>query len=196
MWNTMRNAAAGILLTAVLCACGSGHDGAGSAGGSARKVKPVSAADQLSRSLVGGVTQTKPGSTPLPVQVKFALQGKPEVGQPLDVVVAIVPTASNLDRVFGKVEGEDGLELVGPSEIEAVERPVENATIQHALKVLPQKDGIYTLTATISVDIGGQISTQSYVFPVIAGAGFPDLPPPAATAAARTPAPAAASASH
>ena len=47
------------------------------------------------------------------MQVKFDLQRKPEVAQPLDVTIAIVPTASNLDRVFGKVEGEEGLEMVG-----------------------------------------------------------------------------------
>ena len=106
MWNITRNTAAAVVLTALLGACGSGHDGSPSSSGSHVAKKALSPADELQRSLVAGFTQVKPGNTPLPVQVKFALQSKPEVAQPLDVTIAIVPTASNLDRVFGKVEGE------------------------------------------------------------------------------------------
>jgi hypothetical protein len=69
--------------------------------------------------------------------------------------------------------------------------------IQHVFKVLPKQDGIYTLTATLSgVDTAGQVTTQAYAIPIIAGRGFPDLPvkpataPPAKTAAAQPPAPA------
>ena len=187
MWNITRNAAAGIVLSALLGACGSGHDGAAGSSGSHVSRKAVSPADQLSRSLVGGFTQIKPGNSPLPVQVKFALQSKPEVAQPLDVTIAIVPTASNLDRVFGKVEGEEGLEMAGSGQLEAAERPVENTPIERTIKVLPQKEGIFTLTATISVDMAGQISTQAYTFPVITGNGIPDLPSaPAAGAPAST----------
>ena len=185
MWNITRNAAAGLVLTAILGACGSGHDASGS-GGSHVVKKALSPADQLSRSLVAGFTQIKPGNTPLPVQVKFALQSKPEVAQPLDITIAIVPTASNLDRVFGKVEGEEGLEMAGSGELEPAERPLENTPIERTIKVLPQKEGIYTLTATVSVDMSGQISTQSYSFPVITGNGMPDLPSaPAAAAPAK-----------
>src|SRR5579862_1360731 len=176
MWTITRNAAAAMLLTAFLGACGSGHDGSPNSSGSHLAKKALSPADELQRSLVAGFTQVKPGNTPLPVQVKFALQAKPEPAQPLDVTISIVPTASNLDRVFGKVEGEEGLELVSSGELEGVERPAENTPIERTVKVLPKQDGIYTLTATVSVDMGGSISSQTYVFPVIAGNGLPDLP--------------------
>lgn len=186
MWNITRNAAAALVLAALLGACGSGHDGTAGGSGSHVAKKALSPADQLSRALVAGFTQVKPGNTPLPVQVKFALQSKPEVAQPLDVTIAIVPTASNLDRVFGKVEGEEGLEMAGSGELEAAERPLENTPIERTIKVLPQKEGIYTLTATVSVDMAGQISTQSYTFPVITGNGMPDLPSAPAPAPAPT----------
>jgi hypothetical protein len=175
MWNITRNAVPALALAVLLGGCGSGKEGAPGASSHVAR-KAVSPAEQLSRSLVGGVTQTKPGSAPLPVEVKFALRAKPEPAQPLDVTISIVPTASNLDRVFGKVEGEEGLELVSSGELEGAERPVENTPIERTVKVLPKQDGIYTLTATISVDMGGSISSQTYVFPVIAGNGLPDLP--------------------
>jgi hypothetical protein len=185
MWNITRNTVLSLALAALLCACGSGKEGAPGAGSSRVAKKAVSPAEQLSRSLVSGVTQTKPGSAPLPVQVKFALQAKPEPAQPLDVTISIIPTAGNLDRVFGKVEGEEGLELVSSGELEGADRPVENTPIERTVKVLPKQDGIYTLTATVSVDMAGSISSQTYVFPVIAGNGLPDLPANPKSAAAK-----------
>jgi hypothetical protein len=186
MWNITRNTLLALALAVLLAACGSGKEGASGSSSHVAK-KAMSPAEQLSRSLVSGVTQTKPGSAPLPVQVKFALQAKPEPAQPLDVTISIVPTASNLDRVFGKVEGEEGLELVSSAELEGAERPAENTPIERTVKVLPKQDGIYTLTATVSVDMGGSISSQTYVFPVIAGNGLPDLPANTKAAAAAKP---------
>jgi hypothetical protein len=186
MWNITRNTPLALALAVLLAACGSGKEGASGSSSHVAK-KAMSPAEQLSRSLVSGVTQTKPGSAPLPVQVKFALQAKPEPAQPLDVTISIVPTASNLDRVFGKVEGEEGLELVSSGELEGAERPAENTPIERTVKVLPKQDGIYTLTTTVSVDMGGSISSQTYVFPVIAGNGLPDLPANTKAAAAAKP---------
>lgn len=188
MWNITRTFVFALGLATLLAACGSGKDGA--AGGSARVArKTVNAPQPLSQRLVSGVTHAKPGSSPLPVTVKFALQAKPEPAQPLDVTISIVPTASNLDRVFGKVEGEEGLELVSSGELEGADRPAENTPIERTVKVLAKQDGIYNLTATVSVDMGGSVSSQTYVFPVIAGNGIPDLPATAkAAAVAKAPA--------
>jgi hypothetical protein len=186
MWNLTRRVSAG-LLVAILCGCGSGHDGTQTTSSAKHLAKkPVNAALALQQSLVSGVTQVKPGNKPLPIEVKFGLREKPDVAQPLDVDIRITPTSANVDRVFGKVEGEDGLELIGPGELTEADKPLENTPIDRSIKVLPKKDGIYTLTATVSVDTAGQVSTQAYSFPVIAGAGAPDLPAKPATAATTT----------
>jgi hypothetical protein len=188
MWKLATNAAAALLLAALLGGCGSSHEETPATRAATRAKKALNPKDVLARSLVGAATSVKPGSSPIPVQVKFALLGRPDVAQPVDIDLAIVPTASNLDRIFGKVEGEEGLELVGSGELEPAEKPVENTPIERTIKVLPKKNGIYLLTAVVSVDMGGQISTQSYSIPVIAGTGIPDLPtkPVTATAAATT----------
>ena len=187
MWNITRNAAAGLVVATLLGACGSAEQGAQSHSSAKNSRKVLNPTQTLARSMVSAATQTKPGSAPLPVQVKFALRAKPDVAQPLDIDLQIVPTASNLDRIFGKVEGDEGLELVGSDELAEAEKPVENTPIDRSIKVLPKKNGIYLVTASVSVDIGGQISTQTYQIPVIAGSGIPDLPvkpaPPAHTAA-------------
>jgi hypothetical protein len=182
MWNIARNAAAAVLIAALLGGCGSSHDETAAGRAATRAKKPLNPKDALARRLVGAVTSTKPGSSPIPVQVKFALLARPDVAQPVDIDLAIVPTASNLDRIFGTIEGEEGLELVGSGELEPADKPVENTPIERTIKVLPKKNGIYLLTAAVSVDIGGQISTQTYSIPVIAGSGIPDLPTKPATA--------------
>ncbi len=184
MWNITRNLLLVVALAGLAAACGSGKDGATGKGSHMAK-RALSPADRLAQGFVSGVTQTKPGSAPLPVLVKFGLENKPEPAQPLDVTISITPTASNLDRVFGKVEGEEGLELVSSGELEGADRPPENTAIQRTVKVLPKQDGIYTLTAVVSVDMGGSISSQTYVFPVIAGNGLADLPAPKAAAATK-----------
>jgi hypothetical protein len=184
MWKLATNATAALLIAALLGGCGSSHEETPATRAATRAKKALNPQDTLARSLVGAATSVKPGSSPIPVQVKFALLGRPDVAQPVDIDLAIVPTASNLDRISGKVEGEEGLELVGSGELEPADKPVENTPIERTIKVLPKKDGIYLLTAVVSVDMGGQISTQSYSIPVIAGTGIPDLPTKPATAAA------------
>ena len=193
MWNITRNAAAGLVIAALLCACGSSDKSAQSQAAARNSHKVLSPAQTLARNMVSAATQTKPGSAPIPLQVKFALRARPDVAQPLDIDLQLVPTASNLDRIFGKVEGDEGLELVGSDELAEAEKPVENTPIDRSIKVLPKKNGIYLVTAHVSVDIGGQISTQTYQLPVIAGSGIPDLPvkpaAPARTTASTTAAP-------
>ena len=177
MWNITRNAAAGLVIAALLCACGSSDKSAQSQAAAARNShKVLSPAQTLARNMVSAATQTKPGSAPIPLQVKFALRARPDVAQPLDIDLQLVPTASNLDRIFGKVEGDEGLELVGSDELAEAEKPVENTPIDRSIKVLPKRNGIYLVTAIVSVDMGGQISTQTFQIPVIAGPGIPDLP--------------------
>ena len=193
MRHLTRNALAMILVSVALCACGSGKDAAG-AGHTAATKRKLSAQEQLNRSLVSAFTQTKLGSRPLPLDVKFALTSKPDLSQPVEVVVAIVPTAGNLDRIYGHVEGDEGLDVVGSGELEEEAKPVENTPIQRSVKLQAKKDGIYTVTAVITVDSGGQVGTQNYSFPLIAGKGLPDAPA-APSRGAATPATASAQAS-
>jgi hypothetical protein len=189
-----------VLAAALLGGCGSHSPGAGPAGQSASKAaakKPLTREDEFSRNMVSAVAANKPSM--VPVQVKFDLRDRPDVGQPVQVDLAIVPMSASVDRVSGKVEGEDGLELTEGAEIAATERPAEGVPIRHAVKVLPRRQGIFTVRAVVTVDAGGVASTESYSMPVIAGAGAgenPGKPGPPATAAVTAAAPARVSDAH
>ncbi|HEX4387023.1 MAG TPA: hypothetical protein VH109_00185 [Steroidobacteraceae bacterium] len=174
--------AAALVGFALASACGHKADQAAAQRTAVKKARATD--DGLAR-MVSAVTSVKPGSAPLPLELKFDLRERPEVAKPVDVYLAIVPLSAAIDRVFGKVAGEDGLELVSGGELQEAAKPTEGVPIQYSVKVLPKQDGIYTLTANLSVDSAGQISSQTYTIPVIAGQGIPDLPamPPGKTAA-------------
>ena len=173
---------------AILAGCGSHSPGGGPASAPGAKTvakKPLNTMDQLSRNMVSAVASTKPSM--VPVQVKFELRARPDVGQPVDLDLAIVPMSASVDRVSGKVEGEDGLELVEGADIAASDRPAEGVPIHHTVKVLPKREGIFTVRTTLTVSSTGVASTESYSMPLIAGnpGGSPETPaaPGAAPAA-------------
>ena len=173
-----------LLAAALLGGCGSQSPGGGLAGQSASKTvakKPLNTADEFSRNMVSAVAASKPSM--VPVQVKFDLRERPDVGQPVGVDLAIVPMSASVDRVSGKVEGEDGLELIEGAEIAATDRPAEGVPIRHAFKVLPKREGIFTVRAVVTVEAAGVSSTESYSMPVIAGAGAGENPGKAGAAA-------------
>ena len=185
---TSRNLALVLAAAAILAGCGSHSPGGGAASAPGAKTvakKPLNPMDQLSRNMVSAVASTKPSM--VPVQVKFELRGRPDVGQPVDLDLAIVPMSASVDRVSGKVEGEDGLELVEGGDIAASDRPTEGVPIRHTVKVLPKREGIFTVRTTLVVSASGVASTESYSMPLIAGspAGSPEAPAaPAAAPAA------------
>jgi hypothetical protein len=189
-----RNLAIGVVAAvALLYGCSRSPPGTsgGVASGSIAAKKPVKPGDGL-------VSAVPANKTPLlPLQVRFELHQRPDVGQPVEVDLVFQPTSNMVDRIFGKVEAEDGLELVEGAQIGPIVRPVEGVAVRHAIKLLPKRDGIFTFNATLSVESGVDTSTQTYSMPVIAGSGLPAPPakaqspqPPAAatTAAVRPPA--------
>jgi hypothetical protein len=171
-----RNIYLGVALAALLWGCGSGSQPdaralkAHQAASAHKQMRP----DDGSRNLVSAVAVNKVASMPL--QVKFALKARPDVGQPLDVDLVIVPLSGSVDRLSGKIEASDGLTVEDGAVIAPLDRPVEGTAIHHAIRVLPHRDGIFTFNAVLTVDSAGQTLTESYGMPLIAGAGIPDLP--------------------
>jgi hypothetical protein len=173
MRNLIIGLGAALGLATVLAGCGSG-DKSGAGQAAKHRHAKVAQVDGLSPGMVAGVAP--PGTAPSSVQLKFELQGRPEVAQPVDVDVVIVPVYGNLDRITGKITSDDGLDIVSGQDIPVADKPVEGTPIHHSVKVLPKRDGIFTLTAVLLVDSTGQSTSQVFSMPIIAGAGFPDVP--------------------
>lgn len=185
-----RNLILGACALGALWGCGSGthsEDAARASAAAAAARKAAKAADTM----VSAVTLNKT-PTAVPVQVKFELRERPEVGQPANIELLIVPESGAVDRVSGKVESDEGLDLLEGDKIAGIDRPAEGVPIRHSIKVQPQRDGIFTFSAVLVVESGGQSVTETFSMPVIAGAGMPDSPAkPSATSADKGAAPGA-----
>jgi hypothetical protein len=168
-----RNLALALAAAAVLAACGTHSDGTPAGRSPVKTItrKAVNPADDTSH-MVSAVAANKPST--LPVQLKFDLHDRPDIGQPLEVDLAIVPMSASVDRVAGSIEGEDGLELLDGGQIAPTDHPPEGVPIRHSVKVLPKREGMFTLHAVLTVDAAGQASTGSYSVPVIAATKAPD----------------------
>ena len=176
MWILGRNLALSVVAAALFVGCGwrSSGDGPNAAAPKPVTRKAVNANDELLRNMVSAVAANKPSA--LPIQVKFELRDRPQVGQPIELSLAIVPMSASVDRVSGKVEGEEGLEVVEGAQIGATDHPAEGAPIRQSVKVLPKHEGILMVHAVMTVDAAGQTSSEAYAIPLIAGGGAADLP--------------------
>jgi hypothetical protein len=108
------------------------------------------------------------------VELKFALPSRPEVGQVMDLNVAVIPRAPLPDSVSVSFQVADGLDIVDGSQLERVDKLAEGKPIRHVVKILPKRDGIFALTAVVSFAVSNQDWTRTYSIPVIAGEGLPE----------------------
>lgn len=185
----MRYPGRSLFLVPVLClAIAAAGCGSKSAPGpaQARTTAPVrkagTPAESLSPNLVAAVTTAKSGAAML--QVKYELQARPAVGAPVDVDLVLVPQSDNIDQLSGTVQGDEGLEVLSGETIAPVEKLVFGTPIHHALKVRAKRDGIFTLSAVLTIESRGETLAPSYSLPIIAGSGQLDAgTAPAATAA-------------
>jgi hypothetical protein len=178
-----RNVSVCLVVATLTCACDSGNPGAATPHKhSAAPAKPVSPDAARLSGMVNAVAANK--ASTVPVQVKFDLPAHPIIAQPVSIDLVVVPLNATVDRVSGKVEADDGLQVLDGAQIPPVDRPAEGMAINHTIKVLPTRDGIYVFRAVVTVESGGVTSSETYSMPVIVGAGIPDLPAKSAKTAA------------
>ena len=121
--------------------------------------------------MVAGVSSAKAGP---PVELRFALPTRPEVGQVADLDVAVIPRAPVPDSVSVSFQVADGIDIVDGSQLERVDKLVAGTPIRHVVKILPKRDGIFALTAVVSFVVSSQDWSRTYSIPVIAGEGLPE----------------------
>lgn len=171
-----RTSALALSAALLLGACGSG-DNPSSATSSynakarkAQQAKAKAGAEDLS-DMVAAVTAAKSGP---PVEVKFALGQKPEVGQPLDVNVAVVPGAPPPLSISVTFQSVDGLEIVSGGDPVKVDKPADGTPIRRTVKVLPKQDGIFSVSAVVTLTEPHESPVRTFEIPIIAGQGVPE----------------------
>jgi hypothetical protein len=180
MHSTLRKCHPGWLCAALaaacLSACGSANSSADTAGithrGPAKAHRPPPKPADPTAGMSTAVATMKGASG---INVKFQLESRPAVGQPLSVDFALVPDPSVV-AVSGKFDGDDGLKLLDGAQLPVVEKPAPGTPIRHTVTVVPSKDGIYTVTASLMVTAAGDDARlHTFAIPIIAGDGLPHL---------------------
>ncbi len=162
--------------TAALAACGSWVDqGVARMKGLLPHHAPPAAVQQarppaFDRDMVAAVS----GGTgnDMPVKVRFALRDRPEIGKSATLDLEVVPSAQ-LDRLVAVFHAQDGLSVSAGAQPAQSDHPEPGIPIAHELTIVPQRDGIFYLDATVLVDFGNESVARTFTIPVIAGSGAP-----------------------
>ena len=157
---------------AMLAACGAGADGeAGESGGTTPSAatsatKAARNADPT-RDMVSAVS---PGKASAPVELKFSLSERPEVGRPIEVEIAVLPV-SELDRISASFQPGAGLQLLSGQQMVAVEHPAAGVPLKHRVTIVPERDGIFFVSAVVLADSPDASLARTFSIPIIAGQG-------------------------
>ena len=134
--------------------------------------------DPATKALAGMVEAVGPSGTQAPIELRFSIRDRPEVGQDDELDYAIVPQAAGLETiriVFGAISG---LKVVSHGPVLAAIKPASGVPIFGSITVRPTQAGLFTLTVAVAVENpSGDSVVWPFTIPVIAGEG------PAQTAA-------------
>ena len=159
----------GLVLATTLFGCG--RDPAGdNAQVAATPGAAVSARDPESdaalKRMVSGVSAGKDEST---VGLKFELQDRPQIGQPLTISIALLPkVTANTMRVT--YISTDAL-AVQPGAAPAEYRDIQSGIVyRHELSVVPRDNGVYYVSAVVLLDSDTGSIARTFAIPVVVGA--------------------------
>src|SRR5690348_3681954 len=145
------------------------------------KAHAAQPAAPTAQALAGMVEAVGPSSSQAPIELRFSIHDRPQVGEDDEVDYALIPQAAGLETVrivFGAI---NGLKVVSHGPDLAAIKPAIGVPIFGSVTIRPVKAGLFTLTAAVAVESSANDSSESVVWPftipVIAGEG------PAQTAA-------------
>jgi len=133
--------------------------------------------DPAAKALAGMVEAVGPSGAQAPIDLRFSIRNRPQVGEEDEIDYAIVPQAPGLTTirlVFGSL---GGLQVVSHGPALAAIKPATGVPIFGSVTVRPVKAGLFTLTAAVAVETPTESVVWPFSIPVIAGEG------PAQTAA-------------
>jgi hypothetical protein len=166
---SLRAALVALSFAALAAGCGSADEGAqaDAKGAKVQSAKNAGDGSAVRADMVSAVSASKAGP---PVTLKFALNQRPMVGEPIDIDVALIPV-SDLTRLYARFQPSTGLTLVKGGESPQFERPKTGEPIHHTVTVMANEDGIYYITAAVVADAEESSLTRTFSIPVIAGNG-------------------------
>jgi hypothetical protein len=123
-----------------------------------------------------------------PVSLKFRLSEPPRVGEPLQLVLALIPEPkAAIHDMHVAMQPREGLQLKSAATIDFA-NPEAGATQLMQVAVLPQQLGVLSLAVTVLVNTEHDSLARGYTIPLIVVPSAPAPAPAPATPPARAPA--------
>jgi hypothetical protein len=154
-----------VSMVSLLAACGSDSDPQAAAPTPAPSKPTVATppADETVR-FAKAVGDGKPGAA---VNIRYEFAGKPTIGTPTELDVALIPSAG-VDSLAAKFAGMDGITLAG--NLEASFTAVEaGKPYRHKVSVLPDRTGVFYVTVSVTTQIAGSSVGRSFSIPFVVG---------------------------
>lgn len=106
----------------------------------------------------------KPGAA---VNIRYEFSGKPTLGTPTELEVAFIPSVG-VDSLDATLSGMEGITLAGP--LTASFTSVESGKpYRHKLSVLPDRTGVFYITASVNTSIAGSSLNRTFSIPFVVG---------------------------
>jgi hypothetical protein len=103
------------------------------------------------------------------VDLKFELKSRPEVGKPLTIDVALLPTV-NTDVMNITYLAADGLTVQPTPMPSKYERVQAGSVYRNQAIVTPKENGVFSLSAIVMVQTATGDVTRTFSIPVVIGA--------------------------
>ena len=160
--------ALGIAATATLVGCArEGTAGADAESGDTAAAGSRRSAKASIDAMVSAVSSSgKPGA---PVELKFDLASRPELGKPLQVTVVVVPLGEGITQLRVVFQSNEAVEVQAGSEMAVQNRPAVGVAVSHSVTVVPRRDGVFYLGAVALVEGPGGSVARSFAIPIIVG---------------------------
>jgi hypothetical protein len=111
------------------------------------------------------------GNSTTPVSMKFKLAARPIVTMPVQLLVSLLPAPEvAISHIRISFQAGEGLQLQSEKILD-VSEPTPGTPIQQELTLMPQQNGVLSLTATVLVDTDRGSISRTYSIPLIATDG-------------------------
>jgi hypothetical protein len=112
------------------------------------------------------------------VGLKFELGQRPVAGQPLLLTLRLVANQP-LEHLEARFHADEGLQVTEGSDFESPGHMDAGDSVDHALTVLPDRDGVYSVMATVTTGSATEGVSRSFVIPIVVAAAAPGSAPAA-----------------
>ncbi len=126
-------------------------------------VKRGPSREEMTAGMVEAVSLAKSN---VAVGLKFQMTERPVLGEPLEVVVAVLPE-SEADSATLQVAGSDGLQLRAGTALREIPTIEAGQVYKESIKVTPTAEGVQLLTLTVALKNDETSESRAFSVPLI-----------------------------